>query len=269
MKVDKKLLQLVLIQLGLMILVFSGLVWVFFQWALPVITKHGQSISVPDLKGIQVAELNEFLTKRNLRFEITHNVAYSPDYPPSVVLEQYPKAGARVKEGRRIYLTLNASQPPKVRMPDLVDGSVRNAQLLLKSKGLSCGKIQYMPDIAKNAVLAQHYQGQPIAPGTPIAQGSRIDLVVGAGLSKQLVSLPDLVGMPLEEAELLLLDSGIRLGKVIYPGKDRPRNGLVCRQLPIAGAQVRFGETVDLWVAAPSQPPLAPEPDKPILEATE
>jgi eukaryotic-like serine/threonine-protein kinase len=264
MRITKKLLGLLLFHLTLMILGFSGLVFVFFEWALPAITKHGQSITVPNLKGIHVEALDEFLTHRNLRFNITDDVAYSPVYPPSVVLEQYPKAGSQVKEGRRIYLTINASQPPDVSMPNLVDGSVRNAQVILKSKGLSYGEIKYVPDIAKNAVLGQYYQGQPIASGTRIAQGSQIDLIVGAGLSKQLIKVPDLMGKRLEEAELLLLDIGIQVGKVVYSSGDGQSGGIVSEQLPKAGTKVGWGTAVDLWLMKDSQVTMSAEPDQPL-----
>jgi beta-lactam-binding protein with PASTA domain len=269
MKITKKLLGILLLHLSLMLVAFSGSVWIFFEWVLPAITKHGQSITVPNLKGVHVDALEDFLGRRNLRFEINRDVAYSPAYPPSVVLEQYPKPGAQVKEGRRIYLTLNVNQPPEVLMPNLVDGSVRNAQVILKSKGLGYGEIKYIPDIAKNAVLAQHYQGKPIAPGTRIAQGSQIDLVVGAGLGKQALPMPDLVGMKLDDAELLLLDSGIRLGNVAYPEEGQFHNSIITQQLPKAGMQVRFGETVDLWLSEPSQDPVVAEPGEVFSEKIE
>jgi beta-lactam-binding protein with PASTA domain len=251
MKINKKLLGIVAFHLSLMLVLFSGFVWVFFEWVLPTVTKHGQAITVPSLRGIHVDELDSYLTPRHLQFAVTDDVAYSPVYPPSVVLEQYPKAGTRVKEGRRIYLTLNAIQPPEVCMPNLADGSLRNAQVMLKSIGLSYGEIKYVPDIAQNAVLGQYYKGSPIAPGTRIPHGSRIDLVVGAGLAKQLVPMPDLVGMSLEHAELLLLDTGIRLGNIVYLEKDASQESIVVQQLPKPGVQVRFGETVDLWLSKP------------------
>lgn len=266
MRFTKQLLALLLLHVGLMVIIFSSFILLFFGWVLPAMTKHGQSITVPDLKGIHAHELPEFLTQRNLQFKITQDMAYSPAYPPAVVLEQYPKPGARVKEGRMIYLTLNATQPPEVSMPNLVDSSVKNAQILLKNKGLVLGKIQYVPDIAQNAVLAQNYQGQPIEPGTRIAQGACIDLVVGAGVSKQLFAMPSLLGMPLQEAELLLLDTGIRLGHVFYQPVDSLEAGTVFQQLPTPGVRIRLGETVDLWLVEAAQAQPSPKPNTPILE---
>ena len=266
MKLTRRLLKVLLLHFSLMVVVFSSIVLLFFEFLLPVMTKHGQFITVPNLKGTHVDALDELLTQRNLCFKITEDAAYSPIYPPSVVLEQYPKPGARVKEDRRIYITLNATQPPEVSMPNLVDGSVRNAQVLLKSRGLAHGTIKYVPDIAKNAVLAQQYNGQPITPGTRIAQGSPIDLVVGAGLGKQLVAVPDVVGMTLEDAELFLLDVGVRLGNVIYKRVDSLSAGTTFGQVPSAGTQARLGEPIDLWLLEAKQEEPTIEPDTPILQ---
>ncbi|MEM7055929.1 MAG: PASTA domain-containing protein [Bacteroidota bacterium] len=265
MKPTRRLLKVLLLHLSLMVAVFSSIAFLFFEVVLPIMIRHGQSITVPDVKGAPLDALDELLTQRNLCFKIIEDAIYSPAYPPSVVLEQYPKPGARVKEGRSISITLNA-KPPEVSMPNLIDGSVRNAQVLLKSRGLTHGTIQYVPDIAKNAVLAQQYKGQPIASGTRIAQGSQIDLVVGAGLGKQLIAVPDVVGMTLEAAELLFLDVGVGLGSVVYKRVDSLGAGTICRQVPSVGAQVRIGETVDLWLVEGKQEEPAIEPDTPILQ---
>ena len=251
-----------------MTFILVGLVWLFFKFTLPVITKHGQAITVPNLKGIPVDEMQHILSARHLRYKITQDVLYFPNYPPDVVLEQYPKAGARVKEGRSIYITLNATQPPEVLMPNLVDGSVRNAHISLKSRGLGYHTITYVTDIAKNAVLEQLYKGQPIAPGTRIAQGSKIDLVVGAGLEKHAVIAPDVVEMKVEEAELLLLDIGLCVGNVNYEHVDTFQPGTVFRQQPKVGSQLNLGTRINLWVveANPQAVDTEAELDQPIIE---
>jgi eukaryotic-like serine/threonine-protein kinase len=265
-KLNKLLLKTVTIHLGVMLLILVSLVVIFFQWVLPAITKHGQSITVPHLKGASIHDLEATLEARHLRYQLTKDVVYLPQYPPSVVLEQYPKPGAHVKEGRSIYITLNATQAPEVAMPNLVDGSVRHAHVTLKSRGLTYNTITYVVDMAQNAILEQHYQGQPIAPGTLIPQGSKIDLIVGAGLSKQAARVPDVQGMTLEEAELLLLDAGVRPGKVSYTTARRQQQGTVIGQYPSANNQVNLGSPVNLWIAEEQEEPAsASESDQPII----
>ena len=72
------------------------------------------------------------------------------------------KAEGKVKEGRKVYLTLNSIKPPKIKMPKLINGSVKNAQLILKTYDLFLGKINYVPDMAANAVIQQYHNGDII-----------------------------------------------------------------------------------------------------------
>ena len=131
------------------------LVLFFFYVYLPVSTNHGETLTVPDVRGVVIDDLDEFLNERNLRFEVTQDSGFSPDYPPLAVLKQLPMPNAKVKENRKIYVTLNAESPPLVRMPKLIGGSVKNAQLVLKTYDLKLGEIIYRPNLAMNYVLDQ------------------------------------------------------------------------------------------------------------------
>ena len=110
---------------------------------------------------MSLSDMNNFLGKRDFRYEVSDS-GYSSVYPPLTILKQYPKPGAYVKENRKIYLTVKAKEPQKVKMPnDLIDGSLKNAELVLRSYGLKRGEIKYKPDLAANAVLEQWYNGSP------------------------------------------------------------------------------------------------------------
>lgn len=204
---------------------------------------------MPDVKGMRIDELATTLQKRDLQYHVNDDIAYSPHYPPSVVLEQQPKPGTHVKQGRRIYLTFNAAQAPEVMMPNLIDSSLRHAYIMLKSRGLAFNKITYVPDVAKNAVISQHYQGEPIMPYTPILQGSAIDLVVGAGLQQQATQVPDLQGILLDDAILMLLDVGLQPGTITHQASTTSPPKAIIQQRPHADRQVKLGTAVDIWVA--------------------
>nr|YP_010736372.1 penicillin-binding protein [Zygnema circumcarinatum]QKQ14701.1 penicillin-binding protein [Zygnema circumcarinatum]WEL36345.1 penicillin-binding protein [Zygnema circumcarinatum] len=129
LKPNKHFIKLIVLHVSLMVVVESAILLLFFQFLLPILTHHGQFITVPYRKGVGLEKVASCLTQRNLRFEVTQHFAYTPDYTRMTVLQQHPKAGARVKEGRKLYLTLNTKTPPQVNMQDLVDGSVRNAHV--------------------------------------------------------------------------------------------------------------------------------------------
>lgn len=248
------------IQLGIIFAVGIALLLGFFYVYLPVVTNHNETITVPDLEGIHIENIDEFLTKRNLKYEVLTDSGFTSEYEPKTILKQYPLPGSKVKENRKIFLTLNAVNPPTVKMPDLIDGSVKNAQLLLASYGLERGNIKYVPDLAQNAVLEQRFEGKEIKPGTYIAKGSKIDLLVGDGLGNTRLEVPDLSGMELEEAEFTVIGSGLKMGNVLFrdpalANRD-PKNEtqqaserlVIVRQNPTYGKEVRIGEEVDVWL---------------------
>ena len=226
-----------------------ALLLVFFYFYLPLVTSHGESITVPDIVGLGYDDLEEFLTDRDLRFEINSDSGYSSEYPPLSVLKQYPESGQKVKENRKIFLTLNAVNPPEVRMPNLVDGSLKNAEMVLESYGLIRGEIIYEPDPARNAVLDQLFEGESIEEGSPIPKGSMIDLVVGDGIGRQIFEMPDAVGLEIEEARILMLGSSLNLGEIYSVDAEEEIPGTVIKQSPESGEMVKIGRSVDLWVA--------------------
>ncbi|WP_342265507.1 PASTA domain-containing protein [Cardinium endosymbiont of Philonthus spinipes] len=225
-----------------------AMLYIFFYMVLPYITRQGKIVEVPDLTGVHLEALDEKLSKDHLRYVITDNSGYSEQLPPFTVLQQFPAAGAWVKENRKIYLTLNAEHPPLVSMPNLIEGSIKQAQLLLKNKGLKLGTIKYVADITEYAVLEQWHNRQPIPTGKLIHKGSTIDLVVSAGLGNQIIEVPNVVGIPLEEAGLILLERGIQIGVQHHVTKKDISIGTVTKQKPEAGSKVPLGTTMNLWV---------------------
>lgn len=239
-----------IIHFGLAISLFFGGILLFFYWYLPNVTNHGQAIEVPNLVGNNFENGIEALDKVNLRYEISDS-SYFADKKPLEILSQYPKAGATVKENRRIYLIVNSVMPPSVKMPKLIDGSVKNAQLILEGYGLKIGKIDSVPDIAQNAVLKQLFKGKEIEVGTKISKGSSIDLVVGIGLGNVEIDLPMLKGLMIDEASKLITNMGFQLGNIIYDEKATESEGTVLKQRPEfePGKKIRGGQLIDIWVS--------------------
>ena len=223
----------------------------FFYVYLPMSTHHGETITVPKVTGMNVADLENYLNERNLAYFVDDS-SYNASVRPFTVLVQDPAPGEKVKEGRKIYLQVSMKNPPVIKMPKLLDGSVKNAVLILKSYDLVAGRIQLVPDLASGAVLKQLVNGKEIAPGSPIAKGTRVDLVVGDGQGNQTFAVPNLMNMPQDEALTLLVGQGLQKGEVFeLPAEDGQVPGTVVRQRPVAGpdATIRMGQLVDIWVA--------------------
>jgi len=242
-----------LMKIGINIVMILGVVFIllflFFQVYLPNYTNHGQTVTVPDLEGFHYEKLAEYLEERNLDLEVTPDSGFVAEVDPLLVLKQNPKPGAKVKQNRKIYVTLNAANAPLISMPNLVNTPLKNAQEILANFGLVRGEIVYVPDIGMNVVLEQKYRGRNIKEGMEISKGSQIDLVVGDGLGNQTLAIPNLLGMDEGEAEFLVIGSGLRVGTVSFVSTDSVPKGTIVQQLPPPGVNAKTGEIVDLWIS--------------------
>jgi eukaryotic-like serine/threonine-protein kinase len=220
----------------------------YFYLYLPAYTNHGETITVPSLEGMHMDELEEFLVKRNLRYEVSDS-SFTDNFPALTILSQYPKSGSKVKKNRKIYLTVNRVAPPSVPAPALVDRSLINAEAVLRSNELKRGKIIFKNHPFFNLVLEMRYNGEKIDAGVRIPKGSVIDLVVGDGGKKDFLT-PNLLGLPLDEAKFAIMGSNLNIGR-IYVLSDTLNTRLVVvfKQKPEARENIKVGDGVDLWVA--------------------
>jgi beta-lactam-binding protein with PASTA domain len=231
-------------------LLMAVMVFGFFFVYLPITTNHGETIVVPKITGMNQADLEDYLSERDLRFYVDDST-YNPGTRPFTVLNQDPAPGEKVKEDRKIYITVAMKNPPVIKMPKLTDGSMKNAQMILNSYDLVVGQIKLVPNIQQNAVLRQLVNGKDIAPGAAIAKGTKVDLEVGDGLGNQEFAVPNLLNMPVDEATTLLGGQGLQLGEVFYQAaQNGEADGTVVKQRPVAapGATIRMGQLVDIWV---------------------
>ena len=239
----------VLVHLGIILGIGVSLILFFFYIYLPSATNHGETITVPNVTGMHIDDLEDFLVKRNLRYAINDS-AYTNDSPPLTIVNQFPSPGKQVKENRVIYISINRVNPPTTRMPNLVEGSLKNAEAVLKSYELVRGKVLWQPDPAFNAVLEQRYNGKVVEAGKLIPKGSVIDLVIGDGRGKVTWRLDDLRGNNLNDSKIYLLGAGLELGDVTYEIDSMDRSGVVIKQIPAPGRTVRMGQQVDIWIGS-------------------
>ena len=240
---------------NVLILSFSVL---FILWGtfffLRFYTHHGKSLRVPDVTGMSLLEAELTLRVQKMRFQLSDSV-YINSAKPGAVVNQNPEPGSKVKENRNIFLVINAFAPERVIMPDVVGVSHRQARATLESRGLSIGRITYMPDRYRDYVRKQFYQGKEIGRGTEIVKGSVIDLELGSGLSDRRTSIPYLLGSTLSQANRTLTQYVLNLGVINYDNTVVTRadtvNAFIYRQSPAAaiGASLQLGAYIDVWLS--------------------
>jgi beta-lactam-binding protein with PASTA domain len=174
-KVKDIWIHLTLISVSAMVLLFC-----FFYVYLPSASNHGETITVPKLEGMSVKEMEDFLSAKKLDFVIKDSI-YQFNAKPLTVVKQYPAAGAKVKQDRRLFIIIASATVPKIAMPDLFDESLRQAELRLKDNGLLLDSIYYIPGGYHNVVLKQLVNQKEVPKGTLISKGTKVTLVLGTG----------------------------------------------------------------------------------------
>lgn len=220
---------------------------------LKVYTHHGKSLAVPDFYGLYESDVKMVASENKLRYNIIDSL-FVPDAIPGTVISQHPDLDTRVKQRRTIYLIIAAMLPEKVRLPSIVDISLRNAQSQLENVGLRLGKVEYRPSEFLNLVLDKSLNGKPLPDDTILAKGTEIDLVVGKGLSNEKTSVPNLWGMTLEDASEALYAISLNVGAKIYDQSIKNANDSVMAQIwkqkpnDVYGNLIELGSSVDLWL---------------------
>lgn len=160
--------------------IIAAISYLFFHW-ITFTTHHGEEITVPDLSKLTAEQAEEKLSAIDLDYIILDTVDFRPDFPKLSIVEQEPKAGAKVKEGRKIYIKINASKYTMVSVPDLVEKTYRQAVPTLEAVGLAEGTISYRPYLGKDMVLEMRMNGKKLKAGDKVLKSSKIDLVLGDG----------------------------------------------------------------------------------------
>lgn len=218
----------------------------YFYAYLPSVTNHNETITVPNIEGMSYDRLEEFLGDRNLRWEVNDS-AYSDEYPPLTVLKQFPRAGSKVKEDRKIFISINRVNPPTVPIPNLVDRSVTNAEAVLRSNELKRGKIELTSGPFLNVVQAMKFEGRVLEEGDRVPKGSAIDLVVMDG-GPNSMQAPSVLGYTLEEAKVYIFGTNLNLGSIHLVGDTTNADPVVLKQKPLAYETIRVGDIVELWI---------------------
>ena len=167
-------------QLAVALTIIAILTYLFMHW-LTFTTDHGHEITVPNLAKLTEEQVEDKLDELDLDYVLLDSVDYNSDYPKYSVVEQDPLPGAKVKEGRKVYIKINASGFSSVKIPDLIDKTYREAVPTLKALGLEEGTITYIPNLGKDMVLEMRFKGRNVKAGDRVLKASKIDLVLGDG----------------------------------------------------------------------------------------
>ncbi|MEX0905595.1 MAG: PASTA domain-containing protein [Balneolaceae bacterium] len=224
--------------------VLTGIVFILVLDLLimPRYTNYNEGVTVPDVTKLSLEEAESKLERYGLRHEILDRRANTA-FPANYIIDQAPSALQIVKPNRKIYLTVNTEAKPKAVVPEVVNMSLRNAEIQIENYGLTVGTKSYETSRFRNTILRQS-----IAPGDTVDRGTAINLAVSDGLGTRQVSVPDIVGMRLSEAQQQINRAGFRVGEIRYQASRDAEPNTILSYTPDED-ELTEGETLQLIVS--------------------
>ena len=241
----------ILINISIALIIIAILLVALKLW-LNKYTEHGIEVEVPQITGLTVEEAQILLQGETLRLEVIDST-YSNKVPLGTIVEQSPVPVSHVKQGRTVYVVMNARQRRQVALPQLADVPYRQAESTLRQVGLTPAGVVYHPSAYRDLVLDILSEDSTSIPaGTLLTESTPVILVVGQGLGTAQVITPDLKGLTLQDCRSLLLAAHLTLGTVTYdiePNEGNINQYVAYDQQPASGSRITEGQTVNIYLS--------------------
>jgi beta-lactam-binding protein with PASTA domain len=129
-------------------------------------------------------------------------------------------------------------------LPNITNLSLKEAEGILQKKGLSLKVMaeEYNPSNPAGVILFQSPD-----PQTKVKRGRIIKVVVSKG--QKMVEVPNLRGVSLRQAELMLGEQGLEVGELNWIPSDSLPENVVVNSAPSYGLSVPIGMSVNLQVS--------------------
>jgi eukaryotic-like serine/threonine-protein kinase len=231
-----------ILRMALLLFVLSSIAFLSALTAMRFAVQ-GREVTVPDVVGSGALKAQQILRGRGVGMKIEDRI-YS-NLPLDAVVRQSPPPNMRVKVGQNAHVVLSLG-PQKVTIPQLEDRSLRAAQVELLRGGMQLGEVSsaYLPGGAEDTVIQQ----DP-APGTTDVTSPHVNLFVSLGSWPAAYVMPELVGLPVAEAESKLNAAGLKVAKLTPSPVPEAAHGAVVGQAPSRGQRVDANTPVELQVA--------------------
>ncbi len=214
------------------------------QLVMPLYTKHGEAIPLPDVTGKRFEDAKNILDTGGFQI-VRDEERYDSQYPAGFVIEQIPRAGTKVKSGRRVHVIVSRGER-RFRMPDLLGSSERDCELTLSKFGLRIGEKTYEYSTYYHEGTVSH---QSIPKGVEVPMNTRVDLTISLGPVPDVFKVPAVEGRTLDDARDLIHRAGLEVGTIRYEVFEALLPETVVKQSLEAGTEVPQGTPINLVVS--------------------
>lgn len=203
------------------IALFGVLLVLGVYWGLMIGTRHNKTIPVPNFIEMSLPDARKLAEELDLEIVVRDSV-YEYDIAGGTVIDQMPAPSTirevTVKPDRKIYLTVNAYSRRMVKMPLVDRKSLRQAINELERAGFNIDKLDFKyHSSAEDFVIQQRVNGNILTKTSNLSMpyGTGVTLTVGYR-AKPNTTVPQLMGMRLQQAKNALWTSGLNVNKIVY-----------------------------------------------------
>lgn len=186
-----------------------------------------------DIQGNKEYEVFEFVTE----------FAEDGNRENGTVIEQKPGEDKKVKPGSKVTLTIVNNQELKLIDKSIIGMSKADADEYLISNKL---KPQYINEYSETVKPGNVIKTVPEA-GTSVKSGSTVKVYIATDVKEE-VEVPKVIGSGKDEAEQLLIGSGLTLGQVTEVNSDLEA-GIIVTQSVQEGEKVPAGSAIDIEIS--------------------
>lgn len=225
------------------VLAILGIVYFLYNYFVSDLFTKTEEDVVPTLIGANYDEL-KLSDYPNFKIEIQEWRA-SDEYAYGYILDQSPAPGRTVKVGSTVGLIVSSGAEEK-KMPDLVNMTLQNALTSLNTMSIP---VTANPIYEESDVVTDGYviRTEP-AKDEPLTEGQVVNIYVSLGTAAELVRVPPLVGMTVEDAKALIEAKGLSVGSATAVESDLPE-GTVTFQSIDPDEEVRRETVINLQIS--------------------
>lgn len=185
-----------------------------------------QEVEVPDLISKTVEEAEAFLEDTDFTIIVKESKEAS-DEEPGTIIEQYPRAGRRVKGAQSIEVTV-AKGGDSIKLKDYENKEYTVAESELKALGL---KVEIERTNNEN-IAVDHIISHYPAKGATLSEGDTVTLYVSDGVGDGEVIVPNLLGMTKAEAKRRIEQENLVVGSFDYQDSSKPKDTVIKQSVP-------------------------------------
>ncbi len=206
-----------------------------------------KELVMPEVTGYQEEKAIEMLDEAGILYVIERE--YSSTFEAGVVISQSITEGTKLKEDDRVKLVISKGIEEQL-VPDVTGKTEEEARQTLINAGFQVEvDEEYDEEVEEGTVISQTPGGNANA-----EKGSTITIVVSKGEEVKVTEIPNLKKKTVTEAESLLSEANLKLGKVNQEYSDSIEEGKVISQSPKAGVEVKEGTEVDITISKGKKP---------------